>query len=226
MNKTQMELESIVDSYFAELMSSDDSVLNDYTPSIKYLNQKEVIFRSFDRSKIKLSIHLRRKAIIALIAAVMIGTIAAFAITPSRRYILSFFPDHTDVTVSVTDSEADGHKTKIERKYSITVPEGYSLDSSSSVETDEMICCTYYNSDHSKTILFDQMVLSQFNISIDNESIAFVSKIDKNGQEILVHNYDDRSVLIIWDDGEYVFRLSGEMSEAELMEIYYSVNVK
>ena len=41
MNKIQKELESVVDSYYDELMAVDVSVLKDYTPSKEYLTKKE-----------------------------------------------------------------------------------------------------------------------------------------------------------------------------------------
>jgi hypothetical protein len=49
-----------------------------------------------------------------------------------------------------------------------------------------------------------------------------VTKIDKFGNEYLIYNYNG-SITIIWDNGEYIFELSGTMSEAELMELYYTV---
>ena len=74
-----------------------------------------------------------------------------------------------------------------------------------------------------KSIVFKQLTRELYNVSVDNEDTELVSKFDKNGRELLIHNYNDLSISIIWDDGEYIFELSGEMSESELMEIYYTV---
>ena len=119
--------------------------------------------------------------------------------------------------------EPDNHKIRIEQKYSITVPKGYSLDTIGSIETDELLHYVYFNADKSKSIVFDQNTISHYKNDIDNEKSTLTTKVDKNGNEIIVHNYNDISVSIFWDNGEYCFTLTGEMAETELMKIYYSV---
>ena len=154
----------------------------------------------------------------------MIGTITVFAYKPSREFIINTFSNHSEITVSDNSNEKDTYKDRIERKYSITVPEEYTLDEEGSVETDEFIIYTYYNSDKTKSILFEQQTYDSFKSNIDNERSDLIAKIDKNGQEILVYNINDETVSIMWDNGEYIFTLSGEMSEYDLMDIYYSLN--
>ena len=38
----------------------------------------------------------------------------------------------------------------------------------------------------------------------------------------MIYTNDD-FINILWDNGEYIFSLSGEISESEIMDIYYSV---
>ena len=71
--------------------------------------------------------------------------------------------------------------------------------------------------------MFNQYVKEAYYTSIDNQKSDLNEKTDQKGQVLLVHNTDDMSVSIIWDNGEYIFELFGEMTEAELMEIYYTV---
>ena len=111
----------------------------------------------------------------------------------------------------------------IEKKFAITVPEGYVLDKESSSETETIITSTYYNSDKTKSIMFNQYVKETYSTTVDNKKSILVEKTDQNGQQIMVHNTENKSVSIIWNNGEYYFELSGEMSEQELMDIYYSV---
>ena len=104
------------------------------------------------------------------------------------------------------------------------MPAGYVLDKESTVETDEMISQIYYlSSDKTKSIGFKQLTKELYSVSVDNKDTELVTKLDKNGREILIHSYKDLSTSIIWDNGEYIFELSGTMSEAELMELYYTV---
>ena len=38
----------------------------------------------------------------------------------------------------------------------------------------------------------------------------------------MIYKNDD-FISILWDNGEYIFELSGDISESEIMDIYYSV---
>ena len=224
MTDIQKELEPIVDSYYNELISQDTSVLDGYEFSEKYLNRKEELIAQMSPQKAEHRHSIKRKVIISLIAAALIGTITVAAYEPARRFFLSIFSDHTEVTPSENSSEIDKHKATIEKKYSITVPAGYVLDKESTVETDEMISQIYYlSSDKTKSIGFKQLTKELYSVSVDNKDTELVTKLDKNGREILIHSYKDLSTSIIWDNGEYIFELSGEMSESDLMEIYYTV---
>jgi len=224
MNETQKQLDCIVKSYYNDLINTDITPVKDHKYSKKYQSRIKEAFAVFDTEKKPKTHLIRRRVILAIIIAALIGAITVAAYEPARKFFLSIFSDHTEVTPADNGSEIDRHKTVIEKKYSVTVPAGYVLDIDSSVETDEMISQVYYlSSDRTRSIGFKQLIKKLYKIEVDNEDTDLVSKTDKNGREILIHNYNDLSTIIIWDDGEYIFELSGEMSESELMEIYYTV---
>lgn len=223
MTDIQKQLEPIVDSYYNELISQDISVLDGYEFSEKYLKRREELIAKMYPIKKKHNHNIRRRIIFALIAAVILGTITVAAYEPARNFFLNLLSDHTEVVPADDYSESDTHKSVIEKKYSVTVPGGYMLESESSIETEEIVTCTYFNSELNSTIVFTQTVKPMFKSNVDNEHSSFKAKNDKNGKEILVHNIENISVSIIWDNGEYYFELSGEMNEQELMDIYYSV---
>lgn len=223
MSDLRNELDSIVNSYYEELMSIDTTETEKYKFSKEYIAKRKEVIASFNKSSPKHIKHFGRRIAIALIAAIMISTITVFAYKPSRKFIINKFSNHSEITISDNSNGKDTYKGRIERKYSITVPEDYALDEESSVETDEFIIYTYYNSDKTKSILFEQQTYDSFKSNIDNERTGLITKTDKYGQEIMVYSTDDIGVLFIWDNGEYVFNLSADMSEEELMKIYYSV---
>lgn len=224
MNDIQKQLDEIVDSYYSDLINTDISDVKDHKYSDKFNKKIEEAFAMFEESKKPKPHKLRRRIIISLIAAALIGTITVAAYEPARRFFINLFSDHTEVTPAENSSEIDKHKATIEKKYSITVPAGYVLDKESTVETDEMISQIYYlSSDKTKSIGFKQLTKELYSVSLDNKDTELVTKLDRNGRETLIHSYKDLSTLIIWDNGEYIFELSGEMSESDLMEIYYTV---
>ena len=55
----------------------------------------------------------------------------------------------------------------------------------------------------------------------DSKDIGETSS-DKFGNEFILYTNDD-FISILWDNGEYIFELSGGISESEIMDIYYSV---
>lgn len=223
MNETQKQLDSIVKAYYNDLINTDITPVKNHKYSEKYQRRIKEAFSVFDTEK-KPKIHLiRRRIILAIIIAALIGTITVAAYEPARKFFLSIFSNHTEVTPAEDISVIDNHKTTIEKKYAITVPKDYEIDKESSVETEIYIIRTYYNTDKTKSIMFNQYVKEAYYTSIDNQKSDLNEKTDQKGQVLLVHNTDDMSVSIIWDNGEYIFELFGEMTEAELMEIYYTV---
>lgn len=224
MTDIQRQLSGVVEAYYTELMNTDTSAVDGYRFSKKHKARMNEAFKLLDAPKKSKTHIIRRRVIIALIAAALIGTVTAVAFEPVRRFFTNTFSDHTEVRPAVSGAIDDKHKEKIERKYSVDIPSGYTLDEEASVETELSINKIYYNSDRSKRIDFSQHVSSRFGINIDNEYAQLETKLDKYGQEILVYNHEDVFVTIIWDNGEYTFELEGEsITEAELMEIYYSM---
>ena len=220
MTDIQKELEPIVESYYNELISQDTSILEGYEFSDRYIKRKEELTAKISPPKIKCRHSIKRKVIIALIAAALIGTITVAAYGPARRLFMNIFFDHTEITPAEDNSAVDMHKATIEKKYSITVPDGFVLDEDSIVDTDTIVIHKYVNND--KTLIFNQEVKSAFKVSVDNEQSMLATKTDKYGNEYLIYNYNG-SITIIWDNGEYIFELSGQISEAEIMKMYYSV---
>lgn len=111
---------------------------------------------------------------------------------------------------------------KIEKQYSITVPEGFVLDESESVSTSSNIGLRYYSENKSESIYFDQYTADSYSSYYDNERGHFKTSSDKFGNEFMIYKNDD-FISILWDNGEYIFELSGDISESEIMDIYYSV---
>lgn len=224
MNDIQKQLDGIVDSYYNELMSTDITNVKDHKFSEKYNRRIEEAFAFFEESKKPKPHRLHRKIIIALVAAALIGTITVAAYEPARRFFINLFSNHTEVTPAENSSDIDKHKLTIEKKYQITVPTEYVFDDEKSFETDKMIIQTYtIGTDPQRVLIFKQVTKALYKTDLDNADTELVTKLDKNGREILIHSYKDLSTSIIWDNGEYIFELSGEMSESDLMEIYYTV---
>ena len=226
MSDTRSELKKLVPLYCDELNSLDLSSYENYKFSKDYLNKKEKLIKSQYRIDYPLIKTTGRRIASAIIAAAIMGTTTVAAYAPARNAIKNFFlrifNDHSVVSVQYDSEDIGDHKSRIEKQYSITVPEGFVLDENESVSTDNYIELCYYSDDKKKSIYFDQYTADTYSSYYDNERGHFKTSSDKFGNEFMLYTNDD-FINILWDNGEYIFSLSGDISESEIMDIYYSV---
>ena len=226
MSDTRSELKKLVPLYCDELNRLDLSLYENYEFSKDYLNKKEKLIKNQSRIYYPLIKTTGRRIASAIIAAAIMGTTTVAAYAPARNAVRNFFlrifNDHTVVSVQHDSKDIGDHKSKIEKQYSITVPEGFVLDESESVSTSSNIGLRYYSENKSESIYFDQYTADSYSSYYDNERGHFNFSSDKFGNEFMIYTNDD-FINILWDNGEYIFSLSGEISESEIMDIYYSV---
>ena len=226
MSDTRSELKKLVPLYCDELNSLDLSLYENYEFSKDYLNKKEKLIKNQSRIYYPLIKTTGRRIASAIIVAAIMGTTTVAAYAPARNAVRNFFlrifNDHTVVSVQHDSKDIGDHKSRIEKQYSITVPEGFVLDESESVSTSSNIGSRYYSENKSESIYFDQYTADSYSSYYDNERGHFKTSSDKFGNEFMIYTNDD-FINILWDNGEYIFSLSGEISESEIMDIYYSV---
>lgn len=226
MSDTRSELKRLVPLYCNELNSLDLSSYENYEFSENYLNKKEKLIKNQSHIYYPLIKTTGRRIASAIIAAVIMGTTTVAAYAPARNAVKNFFlrifNDHSVVSVQYDSEDIGDHKSKIEKQYSITVPDGFVLDESESVSTSSHIGLRYYSENKSESIYFDQYTADTYSSYYDNERGHFKSSSDKLGNEFMIYTNDD-FINILWDNGEYIFVLSGDISESEIMNIYYSV---
>ena len=226
MSDTRSELKKLVPLYCDELNSLDLSSYSNYEFSEDYLNKKEKLIKNQSRIYYPLIKTTGRRIASAIIAAAIMGTTTVAAYAPARNAVKNFFlrifNDHSVVSVQYDSENIGDHKSKIEKRYSITVPDGFVLDESESVSTSSHIGLRYYSENKSESIYFDQYTADTYSSYYDNERGHFKSSSDKFGNEFMIYTNDD-FINILWDNGEYIFGLSGDISESEIMDIYYSV---
>lgn len=226
MSDTRSELKKLVPLYCDELNSLDLSSYENYEFSEDYLNRKEKLIKSQSRIYYPLIKTTGRRIASAIIAAAIMGTTTVAAYEPARNAVKNFFlrifNNHSVVSVQYDSEDIGDHKSRIEKQYSITVPDGFVLDESESVSTSSHIGLRYYSENKSESIYFDQYTADTYSSYYDNERGHFKTSSDKFGNEFMLYTNND-FINILWDNGEYIFVLSGDISESEIMDIYYSV---
>ncbi len=228
MSDTRSELKKLVPLYCDELNSLDLSLYENYEFSKDYLNKKEKLIKNQSRIYYPLIKTTGRRIASVIIAAAIMGTTTVAAYAPARNAVRNFFlrifNDHTVVSVQHDSKDIGDHKSKIEKQYSITVPEGFVLDESESVSTDNHIGLCYYSDDKKKSIYFDQYTADSYSSYYDNERGHFKTSSDKFGNEFMIYKNDD-FISILWDNGKYIFEICSNLDKRSVLELCESTKI-
>ena len=222
MSDTRSELKKLVPLYCDELNSLDLSLYENYEFSKDYLNKKKKLIKNQSRIYYPLIKTTGRRIASAIIAAAIMGTTTVAAYAPARNAVRNFFlrifNDHTVVSVQHDSKDIGDHKSKIEKQYSITVPEGFVLDENESVSTDDHIGLCYYSDDKKKSIYFDQYTADSYSSYYDNERGHFKTSSDKFGNEFMIYTNDD-FISILWDNVKYIFEICSNLDKQSVLEL-------
>jgi hypothetical protein len=226
MSDLKSELGKLIPLYCAELDSIDVSECADVRFSENFEKQMSQLVRTRKKSRRPLIKSAGRRIAALIAAAVLLGTLAAAAYAPARnafrQFFINTFGGYSIVEPAVDSNSADGHKDKIERRYEIDVPDGFELNAEESYTGDDYCETAYYSADSGESLYFSQFTESAYKSYYDDEYGELTVKTDSDGGEITVYSGEEFTS-IVWDNGEYIFELNGDMSEAELMEIYSTV---
>lgn len=229
MNNIKNELEQLLPLYCHEYESIDTSPYVNYKFSNDYTKRKEKLIRQQSRIYYPLIKTTGRRIVTAVIAVVLMGAVTVAACPPVRELFSDFitrnFTDHYSVLSKNNTSGSDEHKDTIETQYMIAVPDEFIQDDTKTFVSDTLVTHCYYTADKKRTIFFSQYTKNEYNTLYDNQNAVLIEKEDKFGGKYLIHNYNDLTTSIVWDNGEYIFDINGDLSEAEILEIYYSLKI-
>lgn len=161
-----------------------------------------------------------------LCAAIIIILLLAsmLSVGAVREMIANFFVEHFSDHNTVSSNEDTGiYPTKLEKLYKLSyIPEGYSL-----VETDIIdIDASYIYASKTDYFVFSQNTRKGFTTNIDNEfSVQSIMKIDD--QIIYVYDHGNQYYTFLWDNGEYIFSITGgKFNNNIFKKMYNSLIIK
>ena len=187
--------------------SLPDDVHYDFSP--RFEKEMQILFDKMRNDKYH---RFTKNTMTTFIVAAIILSFAttAFAIPSTREYIVKQFKDH--FSYMVTDIEEIEEIENINIKY---LPEGF-------IKNDEDISDIgiyqeYCNGDERFTVFKNPLNTSINYNNVDNESIII------DGVEYIIIVMKD-STVIIWNDGFYTFRISGNIDKDTLLQIANNTN--
>ncbi|MBP1544698.1 MAG: DUF4367 domain-containing protein [Oscillospiraceae bacterium] len=139
--------------------------------------------------------------------------LAVLSITAVAMAIAGFFTkEHSDNT-ELFAINYENAPMEIEDIYYISaLPIGFEVYSKS--ETKISITTTYYNQSDDKYIVFSQHTKESFNAHIDNEH-GEMTETTVNGYTGLYYADNAGLNILVWDDKDYIFKLSSELAKTE-----------
>ncbi len=152
-----------------------------------------------------------------LIAAIIMLLIATtvFAIPASREYIIKKFSDHS--TYSVIDSSDSEY---IEKIYIGSLPNGFKLDRE--YESNVMYLSQYSKPNTDDRIIISKHVLGT-DIYFDTEDYI-KEEVEFNGIKYTLYTASNKTNGAIWNNGQYLYKISSNLSKEEILEIAKSIS--
>ena len=155
----------------------------------------------------------KRATIAIIVAAVLLSmTIVTLAATLGKDFILKYFDGFARIEVS--DVESADYVSDFYLGY---IPDGY-------VKTDEDVSKMGILYSYSKEDSWFNISKSRLSadVQLDNENNNIIS-FEKNGIKYIITK-DGESIGILWNDGNFLYELNGNLEETELLRIAYNSN--
>ncbi len=162
----------------------------------------------------------RAACVIVILAAISASVFSVKAVREAvYDFIVKHFADHDEVSAICDD---DCPQTIQDEYYISNLPNGFT---ETEYGKDSVSLYTVYTADNDKFIMFEQYVKPSYNVLIDNEHTSLDIYTDSDEQTYSIYeSYEDHT--IIWDNGEYVFEISGNLNKDEMLELCRSIKIK
>ena len=163
-----------------------------------------------------------KRLFICITAALIAAVIMAFSVEAVRdffkNFIMEVFGTHTTVQ---TFSDNINTPTSIKDVYMIDVPNGFDV-----IYEDEIFeWSTYAHYEYRKDndyIFFNQYVKSKYDVNVNTENRP-LDYIEINGNDGYLVDLDKKEHYISWDNGDYIFDITGNIGKDKLIGIANSV---
>lgn len=163
-----------------------------------------------------------KRLFICITVALISAVVMAFSVTAVRDFFKNFFMEvfGTHTTVQ-TFSDNINIPTSIKDVYIIDVPNGFDI-----IYEDEIFeWSTYAHYEYRKDndyAFFNQYVKSKYDVNVNTENRP-LDYIEINGNDGYIVDLDNNEYYISWDNGDYIFDITGNISKNELIKVANSV---
>lgn len=176
---------------------------------IRYVDSEPVHFHKITLKK--LFIYITVALITAAIMAFSVGAVRDFF----KNFFMEVFGTHTDVQITDSENSPDA----ILDNYSINIPDNFVLTQKFEYE---IFVCFEYRTSKNDYITFNQYVKSEYDVNVNTENHT-MDHIEINGNDGYIVDLGNDEYYISWDNGDYIFDITGNISKNALISIANSV---
>lgn len=159
-----------------------------------------------------------RRFFICVTAALIAAALAASSVSAVRDFFKRFFTETFSTHTAVQSADTAEAPETIEAVYTIDVPEGFETEDAF---MSDIFCNTVYRN-NSEYIYFSQNVKSGFDVNVNTEGRT-MEYIEINGCDGFIVDIGIDEAYILWDNGEYVFEMLGNIGKSELISVAETV---
>ena len=218
MDNLGIAMQELFDEQTVELLQDIDRS-EPHIFSRRHEKKMQKLFKRQRKPYFKLISTAGRRAA-CVFAAIVVLSASAMSVKAVRKtffdFITSVFSDHQ--VISADTGSNDGYPKTIKEEYRISkLPEGFEQQYYNKTDTRGDI--PYYST--SSRILFTQFTKDSFRITFTDEA-KMQEFTDTDGQkyQVVITEYE---TVYIWDNGRYVFMVSGDFDKDKMLEICRSV---
>ncbi len=187
-----------------------------YARNVNKFKQKEQK-RHFEETTHSQNLSLRQKLFVAVLIIVLMTLLVGWvAVYISKDFHGTVYHDYTQIFPVDTDNCPQ----RIECRYELSeIPDGFELVET--VSSPVVVSTKYHNKTTSVTIDIVQCVKTHYDPNINTEHHK-IEEIDINGHVGLCLDFSDdehSSALIMWDNGDYIIDIGGNLSKDTLIHL-------
>lgn len=161
-----------------------------------------------------------RRLFVCVTAALIAAALAASSVSAVRDFFKRFFTETFSTHTAVQSADTAEAPETIEAVYTIDVPEGFETEDEF---VSDIFCNTVYrNKENNEYIIFNQNIRSAFDIYVNTENQT-MEYVEINGCDGFIVDIGIDEAYISWDNGEYVFEISGNIGKSELISVAETV---
>lgn len=222
---TAISRENLKQAFLLDITEEFSNIPDDlpFEPSKSFERKMENLIKRSRKPYYKYTATGLRRAVcvIAAILILMLSSLSVGAVRETLRdFFVKVFPTYDVISYNGKSTDKKDYPKELDKVYELgNIPTGFELvdcqiDKSSA---------TYLYFSGGKQIVFEQVVKEKYVSAVDNEyTIRSVETLD--GQEYMIFTSTNSDIIsFVWDDGEYIFDLSGNLNKNEMFNLCKSL---